>query len=146
MKPSLKYFLISVIAWFVVDFTTTAAIADLTYYAKYMPGLLLFYLGYPLIFSLLIYKYKLKEKGLFISMILGIITVEIILSGNMLFFSFPLVILLIPISLAYYSMVTFIPYWIVEKKIKKYKGWFNTIIIIYIIGSLLNLITQLKGG
>ena len=146
MKPSIKYFLIAVVAWFIVDFTTTSAIADLGYYTIYMPGILLFYFGYPLIFSLLIYKFKLKEKGLFISMLIGIFVVEIVFTGNALFLQFPLVILLIPISLAYYSMVTFVPYWIVKNKIKKYKGWFKATLIIYIIGSVLNLITQLKVG
>jgi len=141
MKNPIKYFLTAVLAWVIVDFTTTEAIANLGYYAKYMPALLFFYIGYPLVFSLLIYKYKLKTKGLFIAMLIGIILVEIVFSNNLLFFKFPLVLLLIPISLAYYSVVTFVPLWIVEKKKNK---WFVITIVIWIIGSLLNLLTQLK--
>ena len=145
MKNWLKYFLLAFLAWIIVDFTTTAAIGNpSSYYSTYMPALLIFYLGYPLIFSLLIYKFKLKPKKLFISMIIGIILVEIIFSGNTLFFSFPLLLLIIPISLAYYSMVTFVPLWITEKKLKQNKKWFIVILIIYIIGSLLNLLTQLN--
>ena len=141
MKNPIKYFLIAVLAWFIVDFTTTEAIANLNYYTKYMPMLLLFYLGYPLVFTLLIYKYKLKTKGLFIAMLIGIILVEIVFSNNLLFFKFPLVLLLIPISLAYYSMITFVPLWIVEKKKNK---WFIITLIIWVLGSLLNLINQIK--
>ena len=145
MKNWLKYFLIAVLAWVIVDFTTTSAIADLSYYATYMPALLIFYLGYPLIFTLLIYKFKLKNKGLLIGMIIGIILVEIVFSGNIMFFSFPLFLLTIPLALAYYSMVTFVPKWIVEKEIKKNKKIFILITVLWIIGTFLNLITQLKA-
>ena len=65
MQGWLRYFSLAVLAWVIVDFTTTAAIGNpLAYYSKYMPALLLFYLGYPLVFSYLIYGLKLRKKGL----------------------------------------------------------------------------------
>ena len=145
MKNWLKYFLLSVLVWFIVDFTTTEAIANLGYYAKYMPAILIFYIGYPVIFTLLIYKFKLKTKGLFIAMLIGIILVEIVFSGNTLFFAFPLFLLIIPLALAYYAMVTFVPLWITEKRLKKNKKWFIIVLVLFIIGSLLNLVNQIKG-
>ncbi len=146
MKNWLKYLLFSVLAWFIVDFTTTKAILNPNeYYSTFMPSLLIFYIGYPLIFTFLIYKLRFKTRYLLFSMLIGIIVIEILFSGNTLFFKFPLLLFIIPISLAYYSIVTFIPFWIAEKKLKDNRKLSILILIIYILGSLFNLLTQLKS-
>ena len=44
MHGWLRYFLLAVLAWVIVDFTTTAAIGNpRAYYSKFMPALLIFY-------------------------------------------------------------------------------------------------------
>ncbi len=118
MRDWFKYFFVAVLAWVLVDFTTTAAIGHpVVYYTKYMPALLLFYLGYPLLFSALRYKSRLGGKGLFLAMIAGIVVVEIVFSHNLLLLTLPICLLAIPISLAHYGMVTFVPLWIVERSL-----------------------------
>ena len=147
MKNWVKYFLYSVLAWFIVDFTTTNAIANASeYYSAYMPTLLIFYMGLPLIFSLLIYKFNFKSKGIFIATIISIILVEIIFTGNQILLAFQIMFLTIPLALAYYSMLTFVPWWIVEGKIKENKKWFLITLSIYIFGTLLNILIHLSGN
>src|SRR5579862_1820225 len=115
VRDWLRYFCIGVLAWVIVDFTTTAAIANpLAYYSKYFPALLIFYIGYPLVFSALIYKSRLGTKGLFLAMIAGIVVVEIVLTHNTLLLTPPICLIAIPISLAHYGMVTFMPMWIAK--------------------------------
>ena len=59
-----RYFALAVLAWVIVDFTTAAAIrSPRDYYSKYMPALLIFYLGYPLVFCALRYRFRLGAKS-----------------------------------------------------------------------------------
>jgi len=140
MNKFLKYFLLGILFWFVVDFTTTEAIRNPShYYSIFMPALLIFYIGYPLLFSLLIYKFKLNNKLLFIATLIGIIIVEILFTHNALLYSFPIMILTIPIAISIYSLLTFVPKWIVDKEIKKNKWKLILIIIIYVLVSLVTL-------
>lgn len=137
MKKGIKYFVIAVLFWFVVDFTTTEAIRNPShYYSTFMPALLIFYIGYPLLFSLLIYKFKLNNKLLFIATLIGIIIVEVLFAHNSLLYTFPLMMLAIPIAISIYSLLTFVPKWIVEGEIKKNKWKLILMLIIYILVSL----------
>ena len=137
MKTPTKYFLLAVLFWFVVDFTTTYAIkSPSTYYATYMPALLIFYIGSPLVFTALIYKFKLSNKALLIATLINIIIVEILFTGNTLFFTFPLALIIIPVSISIYALLTFLPKWIVEKNIKNNKWKIITMLTIYILVSL----------
>ena len=100
------------------------AIGDpLAYYSRYMPALLLFYLGYPLVFSVLIYRLRLGNRGLFLAMIVGIVVVEILFTHNMLLLTLPICLLAIPISLGHYGMVTFMPMWIAERTVRENRKW-----------------------
>ena len=144
MKEWLKYFFVSFIAWLAVEFTTTEAIIrPLGYISKYMPALLIFYIGLPLAFSLLIYRFKLRKKWLFIAMLAEIVLVEIVFSGNKLFFMFPILLIAIPLSLVYYSVVTIIPLWISEGKVREHKRLIILILVLWLVGSLLNSASQL---
>jgi hypothetical protein len=141
-----KYFLIAVLAWVVVDFTTTAAIGDPRgYYSKYMPALLIFYVGYPLVFSALIYKARLGNGGLFVAMILGIVLVEIVFTRNMLLLTLPVCLLAIPLSLAHYAMVTFMPRWLAERTVRENRRWATAASGTWALGVLLNILTQFGG-
>ncbi len=143
-KRGVLYFLIGVALWFLVDFTTTYAIKDpVKYYRTYMPVILIFYMGCPFIFSLLIYKFKFRSIRLFIAMIIEIITVEILFTKNPLFFSFPNVILAIVAAISLYSFLTFLPKWIADKELKNKKVLAITLTAIW---SIITLITIFEGG
>ncbi len=141
-----RYFGLAVLAWVIVDFTTTAAIGNpRAYYSKYMPALLFFYLGYPLVFSVLIYGLKLGQRALFLAMITGIVVVEIVFTHNMLLLTLPICLLAIPISLGHYGMVTFMPLWIAEGTIRANRKWATATLVVWAVGVLLNLLTQFGG-
>ncbi len=146
MRNSLKYFLLAVLAWVIVDFTTTAAIRDpLAYYSKYMPVLLLFYFGYPLVFSVLIYRFKPRNSRLFLAMLVGIAVVEILFTHNLLLLTLPMCLLAIPISLGHYGMVTFMPMWIAERTVRENRKWAAATLSVWAVGVLLNILTQFGG-
>lgn len=141
----LQYFILAVLAWLIVDFTTTPAIGNpAAYYSKYMPALLLFYFGYPAVFSSLIYKLRLGTTGLFLAMIVGIVVVEIVFTHNMLLLTFPICLLAIPIALAHYGMVTFMPLWVAEARIREKRKWVIATVAGYAVGVILNVLTQFK--
>ncbi len=142
-----RYFALAVLAWVIVDFTTTAAIGNpVAYYSKYMPALLFFYVGYPLVFSLLIYGLKFGQRGLFLAMIAGIVVVEIIFTRNMLLLTLPICLLAIPISLGHYAMVSLMPLWITEGTLRENRTWATATLVVYAIGVILNLLTQFSGS
>jgi hypothetical protein len=139
----LNYFLLALLAWIVVDFTTTPAIANPhAYYSRYMPALLLFYVGYPLVFTALIYRFRLGPKGLFVAMIMGIVVVEIVFTHNRLLLTLPVCLLAIPISLGHYGMVTFMPQWLAERTIGRNRRWAVATLAVWAVGVLLNILTQ----
>ncbi len=138
-----RYFLCGVLAWLVVDFTTTPAIAHpRAYYSHYGAVLLLFYLGYPLAFTLLRYRWRLGPKALFASMLAGIFVVEIVLAHNMLLVTPPVCLLAIPLALAHYSMVTFVPLWVAEGTLQEHRVLAAVVAAGWAIGVLLNAATQ----
>ncbi len=138
-----RYFFLAVLAWVIVDFTTTAAIADpQAYYSKYMPALLIFYVGYPLAFSILIYKFQLGSRSLLLAMIAGMLLVEVVLTHNMLLLTLPVCLIAIPIGLAHYGMVTFMPLWIAERRVGENRKWPAATLAVWAVGVLLNILTQ----
>jgi hypothetical protein len=140
---SFKYFLLAVLAWMIVDFTTTAAIGNpLAYYSTWMPALLVFYVGYPFVFTALIYKFKLGSRALLLAMIAGIFVVEIVAAHNMLLVTLPVCLLAIPISLGHYGMVTFMPMWIAERTIGQHRKLALATLVVWAVGVLLNILTQ----
>lgn len=138
----LKYFIIAVFFWVVVDYTT-AFNPDLQRWLAHMPVIWLFYLGYPLLFAWLIYRRKWQGKKLFLAMLAGIFIVEIIFSGNIRLFAFPDMFLFIPAALAIYSFITYTPKWIVENQISQNK---KKIILMTIIWILISLVTFTSAG
>jgi hypothetical protein len=137
MKKWLKYSLLGILFWFIVDLTTTQAIKNPAhYYSTYMPALLIFYLGYPLLFSPLIYKFKLTDKKIFLINIFAALLVEIVFFQNALLFTFPIMLIMIPIAISIYTLLTFVPKWIVEGKLKENKWKLITLIAVYVLVSL----------
>jgi hypothetical protein len=146
MQAWLKYFLCAVLAWVVVDFTTTAAIAHpARYYSTYMPALVFFYLGYPLLSCVLIYACGLAGWRLFLAMLGGIAVVEIGFAHNTLLVTLPICLLAIPISLGHYGMVTFMPKWLAEHSLRKNRRWAAATVGTWGLGVLINIVTQFAG-
>jgi hypothetical protein len=140
MKKLLKYFLLGILFWVVVDFTTTGAIRNPSlYYSTYMPALLIFYIGYPLVFSFLIYRFNFIGKKLFLATLIGAFIVEVIFTHNPLLITFPLMLIGIPAAVSIYSFITFVPKWIVDEDIKDNKWKLTIMTAVYILISLASL-------
>lgn len=144
MEKIFKYFLLDVLFWVIVDFTTTNAIKDaVSYYSTYMPTILLFYIGCPLVFAFLIYKYHLSDNGLFIATIIEIVIVEIIFTRNPLFFTFPMMLLAIIVSLCIYCFLSFVPKWLIDGETQQHK---RKIIILTLAWMVVTLLTAFGTG
>jgi hypothetical protein len=105
--------------WIIVDFGTAGGFR-LSYFEKYGPALLLFYIGYPVIFTFLIFRLKLGGKGLFLATLIGIFIVEVLFTGNPLITGFPVCLIGIPLAVAVYSPLTFFPLWIVNREMGRH--------------------------
>ena len=145
MNKFLKYFLLAVLFFVIVDFLTTAALVHpVEYYSTFMPFILVFYIGYPLIFSFILTKFKLKTKGLFIGAIIGMFISEVIFFHNPLFFQFPLALIALLFGISCYSLITIVPKWIIDKEVLKRKKWIIIMLVLLIINTVLNYATQIK--
>ena len=82
------------------------------------------------------------RKGLLLAMIGGIVVVELVFTHNTLLLRLPICLLAIPISLAHYGMVTFMPLWIAERMIGENTKWAAATVAVWAIGVLLNILTQ----
>lgn len=141
MKPFLKYFLSGVTLWVLVDYTT-AFNPDTIRWIQHMPDIWIFYIGYPLIFTYLIYARKLDNKQLFCVMLVLAFIIEVIFSKNSLLYTFPILLIMNPIAVAIYSIVTFIPKWFTENVIPRNRKTVVILVAIWIIVSILNYVTN----
>ncbi len=132
-----RYLLAGVVTWVVVDFTT-AFNPDVQRWLEHMPLIWVFYVGYPLVFAHLIYNRRWSDRSIFIAMIAGGFFVEIVCSNNSLLYTYPIMLVMIPVALAIYGVVTFIPKWVVEGELKA--RWRTTafLLAVYFIVAVLN--------
>lgn len=132
-----RYLLAGVVTWVVVDFTT-AFNPDMQRWLDHMPLIWVFYVGYPLVFAHLIYNRRWSDRSIFIAMIAGGFFVEIVCSNNSLLYTYPIMLAMIPVALAIYGVVTFIPKWVVEGELKA--RWRTTafLLAVYIVVAVLN--------
>ena len=112
-RPALAYFLIGVGLWFLVDWGTAGGF-DPAYLAAYMPALLIFYLGYPAIFTWLVFGLRWGWRRLFAATAVAILAVEVVFVHNPWLIVPPLLFIGIPLALAIYAPLTFFPLWIVR--------------------------------
>jgi len=143
MKPFLRYLLSGVIVWVIVDYTT-AFNPDTARWVQHMPDIWLFYIGYPLIFAYLIYTRKWGNKRLIGSMIVLAFIIELILSNNSLLYTYPLMLIMNPVAFAIYSLVTFLPKWFTENTITKNRNRVVLLVIVWLIVSILNYVTNIN--
>lgn len=118
---SLQYILLGVVLWIIVDWGTAGGFR-FTYFEKYGPTLLLFYLGYPIVFSVLVFKLGWGEKRLFFATLIAIFIVEVIFTRNPFVITFPALILGIPLAIMVYAPLTYFPLWFVRKELSKHKA------------------------
>jgi hypothetical protein len=144
MNNFLKYLLLCIVFWVVVDYST-AFNPDFQRWLSYMPEIWLFYIGYPVVFAFLIYKKKWDNRKIFYSMLLAAFVVEVLLSSNALLYTFPIMLIMIPLAIAIYSFITFIPKWIVENRVRKNKKKVILLVTVWIIVSILSYVTKVRG-
>jgi len=139
-----KYLLAGVVTWVVVDFTT-AFNPDVQRWLEHMPLIWAFYVGYPLIFAHLIYNRRWSDRSIFLAMIAGGFFVEIVCSNNSLLYTYSIMLAMIPVALAIYGVVMFIPKWLVEGELKA--RWRTTafLLAVYFIVAVLNYFNKAGG-
>ena len=132
-----RYLLAGVVTWVVVDYTT-AFNPDVQRWLDHMPLIWGFYVGYPLAFAHLIYNRRWSDRSISLAMIAGGFFVEIVCSNNSLLYTYPIMLVMIPVALAIYGVVTFIPKWVVEGELKA--RWRTTALLlaVYIVVAVLN--------
>lgn len=145
MNNYYRYFILGAVFWVTVDFTT-AFCPDVQRWISYMPDIWLFYFGYPLLFGNLIYKKHLKDNKLVLAMLSAAFLIEVILSHNALLYTFPIMLVMIPIAVCIYGFITFVPVWLVEKRLIENKKKIVLLTLVWIIVSILNFATNNRAG
>ena len=143
MRPFLKYLLSGVSIWVLVDYTT-AFNPDTARWIQHMPDIWLFYIGYPLIFTYLIYVRNWNDKQLFSAMLVLAFIIEVVLSKNSLLYTFPLLLIMNPVAVAIYSLVTFMPKWFTENEITRNRKTVAILVVAWITVSILNYVTNIN--
>lgn len=138
---SWQYLLLGVLLWAVVDFGTAGGFR-LAYFRTYGPTLLLFYVGYPLIFTVLIFKWHWSERRLFITTLVAIFLVEVVFTHNPLLITFPALIVGIPLAVAIYTPLTFFPLWFVRGEMARHKKLVVTLTLVEVVIMLLTTFGQ----
>lgn len=120
LPKSWQYFLLGVVLWVLVDFGTAGGFR-ISYFEKYGLTLLLFYVGYPLVFSVLVFRLRWSEIRLFAATLVAIFIVEVVFTRNPLVMTFPALIWAIPLAIMIYVPLTYFPLWFVRKQIAKHR-------------------------
>ena len=143
MPKSWQYFFLGFLLWVLVDFGTAGGFR-IAYFEKYGPTLLLFYIGYPLVFSVLIFKLQWEERRLFLATLGAIFVVEVLFTRNPWVMTFPLRLLGIPLAILVYAPLTYFPLWFVRKETGKHKRLIIGLVIVELI--VMSLTTFGKSG
>lgn len=114
------YFLLCFLLWVAVDFGTAGGLRP-SYFATYMPGLLVFYLGYPAVFTYLVFRRRLGGRTLFAATLVAIFVVEAVFTGNPWIIVFPLCLIGIPLAIAVYAPLTYFPLWAVRGEWRRHR-------------------------
>ena len=109
-----------------------------------MPDIWLFYIGYPLIFAYLIYVRSWSDRQLFSSMLVLAFIIEVILTRNSLLYTFPIMLIMNPVAIAIYSLVTFIPKWYTENEIARNRNSVAILVVVWMVVSILNYATNIN--
>jgi hypothetical protein len=135
MSKFLKYFIMGVMFWLLVDWTT-AFQPDLQRWLSYWPQIWVFYLGFPLIFACLIYRRMWSNRMIFVATLIEVFIVEIVFTHNALLYTFPIMVLALPVGIILYSFLVFVPKWIVDGELRRNKGKLTLMVVIWVFVSL----------
>ena len=116
----IKYIIAGILLWIIVDFSTAGGFR-MSYFEKYGPTLLVFYLGYPIVFAFLIFKLKFTEFQLLLATLVAIFIVEVVFTRNPLLMTFPAFIIGIPLAVLVYAPLTYFPLWWIRGGLLKHK-------------------------
>ena len=100
---------------------------------------------FPSIFTFLIYKRNFGDWKLFLTMIIEIFIVEIVFTRNALLYTFPIMLIMIPIAICIYAFITYIPLWFVENKLKENKWKIGILVIVWVIVTILAYASKLES-
>ena len=145
MRSSVKYFIIAVAFWVVVDYST-AFNPDWQCWLEHMPLILLFYFGYPLLFTFLIYRLKWRRWQLFMAMLFMMFFLEMVIFNNTLLTTFPMLLVMIPVAVPIYSFITYVPLWIAEGDLRNKWKLASMLAFIWLVISFLNYQSNISGG
>lgn len=145
MSRFTKYLLIGTLFWVVVDYTT-AFNPDFERWIGHMPLIWFFYIGVPAFFAYLIYRRNWRGRQLLGAMLFVAIFLEVVLFKNALLYTFPILMIMIPVAFAIYGFITYVPFWIVEGTISRNRNWVILLTIVWLIVSVLNYQTTVSGG
>jgi hypothetical protein len=135
MSKFLKYFIMGVMFWLLVDWTT-AFQPDLQRWLTYWPEIWMFYLGFPLIFAFLIYKRMWSNRKIFVATLFEVFIVEIVFTHNALLYTFPIMVLALPVGIILYSLLVFVPKWIVDKELRRNRWKLTLMVVVWVFVSL----------
>jgi hypothetical protein len=136
-----RYFVASVLLWIAVDLGTAGGFR-LSYLQKYGPALLVFYLGYPLVFTALVFRWRWTDARLLAATLAAIAVIEVVLTGNPLLMTFPAMLLAIPLALAVYAPLTFFPLWYVRGELSSHRRLVISLIAVEVLVTALTVLGQ----
>jgi hypothetical protein len=110
---SLEYFLLGILLWVIVDWGTAGGFRP-AYLEQFGPSLLVFYAGYPAVFTILIFVFHGRDGNLFLATLAAVFIIEVVFTGNSWLTVFPQCVIGIPLSVMVYAPLTFFPLWVVR--------------------------------
>jgi hypothetical protein len=136
------YFLLCLALWVVVDWGTAGGFG-LSYFATYMPALLVFYVGYPLVFTYLVFGRRLGAGALLAATVVAILIVEALFVHNPWVMAFPMLLVGIPLALAVYAPLTFFPLWAVRGEMGRHR---RTVVALCCVEAVVMALTTFGAG
>ena len=136
-----NYFLVGTAFWAIVDFTT-AFNPDVGGWVHHMPTVWIYYLGAPLLFAYLIYVRGWSDRELFVPVLVVMFVVEVFFSGNVLLLTFPILLVMIPVAVAIYSFLTYVPRWVVDGRLGERRTAVLSLALVWVAVAVLSYATR----
>ncbi|HEY59928.1 MAG TPA: hypothetical protein G4N92_04495 [Anaerolineae bacterium] len=112
-----------------VDYTTVFN-PNYQDWVQYMPEIWLFYIGYPALLAYLINMRGFSGKKLFLTVFTLSLFLEAIIFKNVLLYSFPAVIVVVPIVICIYAFITYLPKYVAERNLAA--NWRKVLLLTFV--------------
>lgn len=136
-RERILYVILSVLLWFVLTFSIGFQFNISAWFTS-LATLFILSTLYSLLFAFLFFGLLWASPKVFIAMLFAMLALEILLFQNTDFYHYPQLLYAIPLALVLYSTCTFVPLWIVERKIATRKWMLLMMMIVYSTVLLLN--------